>query len=144
MSQLDTSVLGPSLVAGATNDHPESPNDAVPIELIDYMINYIHNDILTLRSCSLVCKAWALHLSRQHLFQWINLDHRNIAVFVSLLQSRSGSSPHTEAPPIKDEHRPTFAEPLSLRAEDVGVDIGVPSQNPQRPLHRKMWGTDSQ
>jgi hypothetical protein len=91
MSQLDTSVLGPPRVSVAPNDHPESaPNVAVPIELIDEMISYIPNDIFTLRSCSLVCKAW-IPLSRQHLFKWINLDHHNIAAFVSLLQSTSGS-----------------------------------------------------
>lgn len=76
----------PLPVADAQIDYPLASADAVPSELIDKMIWYIHDDQLTLRSCSLVCKAW-IPLSRQHLFHSILLDHSNVAEFIAILAS---------------------------------------------------------
>ncbi|KAG7098157.1 hypothetical protein E1B28_000127 [Marasmius oreades] len=45
----------------------------LPQELIDQIIDHLHNDILSLKNCSVVCHAW-LPTSRIHLFSKIRLD----------------------------------------------------------------------
>ncbi|KAI0076450.1 hypothetical protein K474DRAFT_1622892, partial [Panus rudis PR-1116 ss-1] len=45
---------------------------ALPPELVDEAIDHLWNDIRSLQSCSLVCKAW-LPSSRLHLFRTVRL-----------------------------------------------------------------------
>ncbi|KAF9263749.1 hypothetical protein L218DRAFT_987391 [Marasmius fiardii PR-910] len=45
----------------------------LPQELVDQIIDHLHNDISSLKSCTLVCRAW-LPTSRLHLFSKIRLD----------------------------------------------------------------------
>lgn len=44
----------------------------LPQELVDHIVDHLHDDPLTLNSCSLVCHAW-LPTSRLHLFSKISL-----------------------------------------------------------------------
>jgi hypothetical protein len=95
MTQLDTPTTStrlrsPDAPIGLPQSAFSSSLD-VAIELVNEVISYIQDDVLALRLCSLVCKAW-VPLSRQHLFFRIYLDHTNISAFISLLQSNSGSS----------------------------------------------------
>ncbi|KAG5650275.1 hypothetical protein H0H81_012765 [Sphagnurus paluster] len=45
----------------------------LPQELLDYIIDHLHDDIPTLRDCSLVCHAW-LCPSRTHIFHSVSLQ----------------------------------------------------------------------
>ncbi|KAI0080069.1 hypothetical protein K474DRAFT_390078 [Panus rudis PR-1116 ss-1] len=45
----------------------------LPQEILDYIIDYLHDDYITLRSCGIVCRA-CISASRHHLFHEIVLD----------------------------------------------------------------------
>ncbi|KAJ7664698.1 hypothetical protein B0H17DRAFT_1019602, partial [Mycena rosella] len=60
-----------------TQEATESPTAIpstcrLPLELVDYTIDFAHLDQDTLYACSLVCKAW-LPSARYHLFSRITL-----------------------------------------------------------------------
>ncbi|KAJ7062297.1 hypothetical protein C8F01DRAFT_1368915 [Mycena amicta] len=66
--------------------------DAFPPELIDYTLDFLHDDHPSLRTCSLVCRAW-VHASRFRLFQhislqrkWIRLLYPQFRAFLTLLK----------------------------------------------------------
>lgn len=46
-----------------------------PLELFDIIIDFLHDDIITLRACSLVSREWVAS-SRLHLLRSVNLHHR--------------------------------------------------------------------
>lgn len=48
----------------------------VPYELVDYIIDHLHNDISSLENCALVCRSW-LPSSRFHMFRRIEVDISN-------------------------------------------------------------------
>ncbi|KAM5530806.1 hypothetical protein V8D89_015547 [Ganoderma adspersum] len=61
----------------------------VPVELSDYIIDFLHDDPQTLRACASTCNAWA-PASRFHLFATVSLNSANsTTTFRRLL----GSSP---------------------------------------------------
>ncbi|KAI0636457.1 hypothetical protein C8Q77DRAFT_1050271 [Trametes polyzona] len=65
----------------------------IPPELCDETIDYLWDDIDTLRACSLTCKAW-LPASRFHLFRNVRLRHADdVFRFRSLLSSAPGVAP---------------------------------------------------
>src|ERR1700733_5253846 len=61
----------------------------IPVELISEILRHLHHHEMSLRACSLVCRAWT-PLSRYHLFYHINLNRFNATAFVALLKSDSG------------------------------------------------------
>ncbi len=66
----------------------------LPPELSDAVMDFLHNDKKTLRTCALVCKAWVA-TSRLHLFHEITLqvkDGRFSEVFAQMLRSASAVS----------------------------------------------------
>ena len=65
-----------------------------PQELCDHIFETLRNDSLSLKRCSLVCKAW-LHATRTHLFRRVILTPKNIDPFTYLItDSRSTIQPH--------------------------------------------------
>ena len=65
-----------------------------PQELCDHIFETLRNDSLSLKQCSLVCKAW-LHATRIHLFRQVILTPKNIDPFTCLvIDSRSTVHPH--------------------------------------------------
>ncbi|KAH9898001.1 hypothetical protein C8Q73DRAFT_788228 [Cubamyces lactineus] len=61
----------------------------VPVELTDYIIDFLHKDARTLAACALVCRAWT-PAARFHLFRAVILQDRG---FVSSFQRLLGTSP---------------------------------------------------
>jgi hypothetical protein len=59
----------------------------LPQELIDQIIDHVHDDLLTLRACSLVSHAW-LPTSRFHLFAKVSLKATSPQQQPSVLQDR--------------------------------------------------------
>ena len=65
-----------------------------PQELCNHIFETLRNDSLSLKQCSLVCKAW-LYASRTHLFRRVILTPNNIDPFKYLIiDSRSTVHPH--------------------------------------------------
>ena len=65
-----------------------------PQELCDHIFDSLQNDSLSLKRCSLVCKAW-LHATRTHLFRRVILTPKNIDPFtILIIDSRSTVHPH--------------------------------------------------
>ncbi|CDO70005.1 hypothetical protein BN946_scf184354.g7 [Trametes cinnabarina] len=63
---------------------------SLPPELCDYTIDYLWDDIESLRACSLACRAW-LPSSRFHLFRNVRLRHADdVERFRALLSSAPG------------------------------------------------------
>ncbi|KAF8055245.1 hypothetical protein FPV67DRAFT_1544720 [Lyophyllum atratum] len=60
-------------------------NVMLPHELIDYIIDHLHDDRAALCACCLACKAW-LACSRYHLFADVLLDYRRFDDIHSLPQ----------------------------------------------------------
>ncbi|GLB45006.1 hypothetical protein LshimejAT787_1900840 [Lyophyllum shimeji] len=50
----------------------EKPIPRLPQELVDHIIDHLHDDPVTLNSCALVCHAW-LPTSRLHIFSKVSL-----------------------------------------------------------------------
>ena len=49
---------------------PSTPHDALPGEITDYIIDFLHCDINSLKACAIVCRTW-LPSSRFHLFSTV-------------------------------------------------------------------------
>jgi hypothetical protein len=65
-----------------------------PQELCNHIFETLQNDSLSLKRCSLVCKAW-LHATRTHLFRQVILTPKNINPFTYLIiDSRSTVHSH--------------------------------------------------
>lgn len=65
----------------------------IPQEMVDSIIDFLHDDIISLVACSLAARPF-LPETRHHLFSKITLTTENISSFVMLLEN---SSPHTMA-----------------------------------------------
>ena len=61
----------------------------VPVELTDYIIDFLHKDARTLAACALVCRAWT-PAARFHLFRAVVLQDHG---FVSSFQRLLGTAP---------------------------------------------------
>lgn len=64
--------------------------ESLPSEIIDMIVDHLHRDKASLRSCSLIQKRWLLS-SRYHLWSAISITLRNIKKFVSLLEDTSSN-----------------------------------------------------
>ena len=62
----------------------------LPPELLDHIVDYLHDDHQALRNCSLTCHA-LVPSARFHLFQRVKIDNRN---FVRATSVFAGSTPH--------------------------------------------------
>ncbi|OCH90111.1 hypothetical protein OBBRIDRAFT_628100 [Obba rivulosa] len=59
----------------------------VPPELADRIIDFLHDDPASLRTCSLTCRSW-VHSSRYHIFHFIELSAlRHYIAFARLLKT---------------------------------------------------------
>ncbi|KAJ6482286.1 hypothetical protein C8R47DRAFT_1133546 [Mycena vitilis] len=56
----------------------------VPSEMSDMIVDHLHDDVPTLRQCSLVCKEW-LPAARFHIFSVVNLSLYSIDQMLELL-----------------------------------------------------------
>ncbi|KAI0332589.1 hypothetical protein GY45DRAFT_1320789 [Cubamyces sp. BRFM 1775] len=75
------------------NSHVFPRHATLPPELCDQAIDYLWDDIESLRACSLTCKAW-LPSSRFHLFRNVRLRHaEDVVRFRALLASAPGIAP---------------------------------------------------
>ncbi|KAF8066960.1 hypothetical protein FPV67DRAFT_1582634 [Lyophyllum atratum] len=63
---------------------------AIPLELVDLIIDHGHADYSLLTACSLVCKAW-FPAARHHLFSNAKLNATNASSFVDLVNSASST-----------------------------------------------------
>jgi hypothetical protein len=77
-SSLDASVAPISLYRGIR----------LPPELIDLVIDALHDDREALKICVLVCRSW-VHASRHHLFSHLTVSSETISDLVALLSSAS-------------------------------------------------------
>lgn len=69
----------------------------LPQELTEHVFETLQNDSLSLKRCSLVCRAW-LHATRTHLFRRVILTPQNIDPFISLsIDSRSTVHSHVRS-----------------------------------------------
>jgi hypothetical protein len=92
----------PSQISYHQNALPKPSNITAPStftvqyvgELVDWILDFLHDDISTLQVCSLVCKAW-LPTARFHLFRKFVLSRKNRGEFFKLL-----SSPHSLLPTV--------------------------------------------
>ncbi|TFK41522.1 hypothetical protein BDQ12DRAFT_388273 [Crucibulum laeve] len=58
----------------------------LPIEVIEVIVDHLHPDNNTLRSCTLTCKTW-IPAARFHLLSYARLHQKNISVFLRLLDA---------------------------------------------------------
>ncbi|KAK0222736.1 hypothetical protein EDD85DRAFT_253701 [Armillaria nabsnona] len=63
-----------SFMTPGKNSVPGDSNLSVPQELIDYILDFLHDDIPTLQTCSLVSHAF-LHCSRYHIYSNVFIVH---------------------------------------------------------------------
>ncbi|TFK41421.1 hypothetical protein BDQ12DRAFT_720273 [Crucibulum laeve] len=56
----------------------------IPSEIVDYIVDYLHDDRLTLLACSLTASPF-LATSRLHLFSEVKLDYAGIDTFLQVL-----------------------------------------------------------
>ncbi|KAJ7592166.1 hypothetical protein C8J56DRAFT_932682 [Mycena floridula] len=67
----------------------------LPLEMVETVIDHLHKDVKSLKSCSLVCKAW-LKPSRYHIFSThshIQMTERKLGPFLQLLRCQKSSFP---------------------------------------------------
>lgn len=57
---------------------------ALPDELYDFIIDYLHDDRIALDCCSRVCRGW-LPASRFHTFNYVEISEKNAERFVPLV-----------------------------------------------------------
>ncbi|KAK7685101.1 hypothetical protein QCA50_011938 [Cerrena zonata] len=64
----------------------------IPPELSDYTIDFLHDDIPSLRACALTCRSWLL-ASRFHLFDTVRVHSaQDLDKLVALVSSTNGHS----------------------------------------------------
>ena len=73
------------------DSHPDGATTICP-EIIDIIIDFLHDDKHTLQTCALVSKSW-LPASRYHLTRSITVDSRNACTFRRLLCCRHSTLP---------------------------------------------------
>ena len=112
-----------SLVSLTMDAHRRSP--IIPQELVNTTIDHLHDDIKTLRSCSLVAHSW-LEISRSHLFSEIaiTLSIRTIEAFIKLLVSSTNVGLHIRRLRLQRTRRTCFELFLHTRACPQ-IDIGI-------------------
>ncbi|PBK93431.1 hypothetical protein ARMGADRAFT_928952, partial [Armillaria gallica] len=65
----------------------------LPQELIDQIIDYLHDDTQTLRACSTVCRTWT-QSSQRHIFCHISIDLQPSSDIVPTFCQSLVSAPH--------------------------------------------------
>ncbi|KAF7369042.1 hypothetical protein MVEN_00231000 [Mycena venus] len=99
------------------------PQDRFPQELIDEILDYFSHDYYTLRSCSLVSRAWASR-SRSWVFQSCLLHSKNILPFHDLLRSPYSFLPHIRSIKAHRKYAPRKGGAFDQIAEDLRlVDV---------------------
>ena len=63
----------------------------LPREIVDLVIDNLHNDSSSLRVCGLLGRSW-LTSSRYHIFSSINLSPRNVESFLKIVDNQSPSN----------------------------------------------------
>ncbi|KAI0685662.1 hypothetical protein C8T65DRAFT_165088, partial [Cerioporus squamosus] len=94
-----------------TSAYIHVPSRALPRELSDMVIDYLHGDKPCLKRCSLVCKSWT-HRSQRHLFASITVDssakshsHAATILFSPFLSAKPEIASHIMVLVIKNENR---------------------------------------
>ncbi|KAJ7458832.1 hypothetical protein B0H11DRAFT_184750 [Mycena galericulata] len=91
---------------------------ALPRELCDFVVDYLHAERASLGACALVCRAW-VPASRFHLFERISLsgDEGRAAAHLNELLA----SPHaTFAPAVRKLEFYDALMPVQIRARGIG------------------------
>nr|GAT46366.1 predicted protein [Mycena chlorophos] len=101
----------------------------LPGEILDHIVDFLHDDAFTLRTCSLVCRA-LVPAARFHTFQhvalrrrWNRIMHTQLDAFVLLLES-----PHCTFP--------TFVTRLSF--QELDTDFPAPGTDVYSVLRRRL------
>jgi hypothetical protein len=84
-------ICGCNKPPGHHDSHPDGATTICP-EIIDIIIDFLHDDKHTLRTCALVSKSW-LPASRYHLSHSITVDLHNASTFRRLLCCRHSTLP---------------------------------------------------
>nr|GAT61174.1 predicted protein [Mycena chlorophos] len=102
---------------------------SLPGEVLDHIVDLLHDDPFTLRSCSLVCRA-LVPAARFHTFQhvalrqrWSRLVHTQLEAFVLLLES-----PHCTFP--------TFVTRLTF--QELDADFPWPATDAYSVLRKRL------
>lgn len=66
----------------------DSPQERLPTELLDYVIDFLHDDTAALRNCSLVCHAF-VSSARFHLFQDVTIKQWTFSRAMDLFTDKS-------------------------------------------------------
>lgn len=64
---------------------------SLPQELIDEVLDHLHDDLQSLKCCSLVSRHWRASCGH-HLFHNLTLDSRNVTDFLALSENHNSSS----------------------------------------------------
>ena len=103
-------------------------------EIVDIIIDYLHDDFDTLKSCSLVCHAW-LPASRFHLFDVVTClrgQDATLKHFLAWAMSSPDATPYIRTviiQPVSEKHTrqddaPMWLaplQPIGLMVEDIGM-----------------------
>ncbi|KAK0209281.1 hypothetical protein DFS33DRAFT_523381 [Desarmillaria ectypa] len=65
----------------------------LPQELVDQIIDYLHDDIQSLRACSTVCRTWT-RSSQRHIFRQISIDLQPFSGILPMFCQSLTSTPH--------------------------------------------------
>lgn len=94
---------------------------ALPQELMDYILDFIHSDGATLRTCTLVARSW-LPSSRRHLFSRVELPESRFSAFLAFAQTCAFGPQYVEdlilngKQPQQDMSQRTATSPAFLRS----------------------------
>jgi len=73
-------------------DSAQSSDHRLPHEVVDLIIDFLHNDRHTLATCAIVCRSW-LPSSRYHLFSRVDLSLSDIEHFAKLFKRPKSTFP---------------------------------------------------
>lgn len=91
----------------------------LPAELIDQVIDHLHDDVSSLRACSLTCRAW-VPSARFHLFHDVVLTPERAVNFMALLETRPHISHFVRSLFIK-------GNPFQLYRKSYHFDAVIPA-----------------
>lgn len=100
---------------------PELPSPRLSSELIARVVDYLHDDVRSLKDCSLAAHV-LLHHTRNSIFRVVQLNLRNCQKFLQILQTSPGAGPYVrelhvtvrprESPPWVDRYLFAISEKL--------------------------------
>ncbi|EMD35552.1 hypothetical protein CERSUDRAFT_96665 [Gelatoporia subvermispora B] len=103
-----------------------SPNHPILApELMDMIIDFLHDDPVALKNCSLTCTSW-VPTCRLHLFDTIQLQEKRLKSFHTILQFSPHIGPyvkflHVELSEPEDPELFTFIVPHLTSLEDLDI-----------------------